>query len=221
VLIVALETSGRPASVAARNGGRRLFASLAPDRPHASDLLSTLDGLLGSLGARPADIEAVIVGTGPGSYTGLRVGIATALGLSRGSGAVLLAVPSGETVAFAELQPGSEGVVLVDARQGELYYAHYRRTLDEVEILRAPCVLPAADVAAILPVDVPIFGDAAAADAARLAPDQRARLAPQANPRADSLLALGATRLERSGPHSPDSIEPLYLRPFAARQRRR
>lgn len=221
MLIVALETSARPPSVAVSLGGRRVSVALAPDRPHASDLLSVLDRLLRSLGARPADIGAAIVGTGPGSYTGLRVGIATALGLSRGSAALLLGVPSGETVAFAELAPGAEGVALLDARQGELYYAHYRRTADEVETVRAPCVVTAEELALLLPQDIPIFGDVAAADAAQLTPAQRTRLHPQAMPRADALLELGAARLERSGPHSPAAVEPLYLRPFAARQRRR
>jgi tRNA threonylcarbamoyladenosine biosynthesis protein TsaB len=220
-LVVALETSGRPASVAARVGERAAFAPLAPDRPHASDLLATLDGLLRELGAAPADIRAVIVGTGPGSYTGLRVGIATALGLARGVGADLVGVPSGETTAYAELAPGGEAIVLIDARQNELYFAHYRRVQDEVEIVRAPCVVTAAEIAAIAPDAIPIFGDEAAADAARLTAEQRARLRPGALPRADALLVLGAARRERSGPQAPSSIEPLYLRPFAARQRKR
>jgi tRNA threonylcarbamoyladenosine biosynthesis protein TsaB len=221
MLIAAVETSARPPSVAVRLAGTARSAALALDRPHASDLLSNLDELIRSIGARPSDLRAVIVGTGPGSYTGLRVGIATALGLSRGSGAVLRGVPSGETIAFAALEPGMEGVVLIDARQEELYFAHYRRTEDEVETLRAPCVLTAEEVAISLPESLPIFGDAAAADAARLTDDQRARLRPEAAPSARALLELGARRLERIGPQSPSAIEPLYLRPFAARQRRR
>jgi tRNA threonylcarbamoyladenosine biosynthesis protein TsaB len=226
-VVVALETSARPASVAVRRGERSAFARLAPDRPHASDLLATLDRLLSEVGAAPSDasaqphIGAVIVGTGPGSYTGLRVGIATALGLSRGSGAVLAGVPSGETTAFAELAPGREAIALLDARQGELYYAHYRRTADEVEIVRAPCVVTAAELSGILPDVIPIFGDEAAADAARLTSEQRSRLVREASPRADALLTLGAARLVRIGPQQPSSIEPLYLRPFAARQRKR
>jgi tRNA threonylcarbamoyladenosine biosynthesis protein TsaB len=221
MLTVALETSARPPSVAVSDGVRSAHAALAPDRAHASDLLSALDRLLTGIGARPGAIQVVLVGTGPGSYTGLRVGIATALGLARGSGADILGVPSGETVAFAELRPGEEGVALIDARQDELYFAHYRRTPDEVEIVRAPCVVAAPELAALVPDGIPIFGDAAAADAGSLSPEQRSRLRSQAIPRAEALLALGAARFERSGPHAPQSIEPLYLRPFAARQRRR
>jgi tRNA A37 threonylcarbamoyladenosine modification protein TsaB len=111
-------------------------------------------------------------------------------------------------------------VVLIDARQNELYFAHYRRTAHEVEIVRAPCVLPANDVADALPDGVPIFTDAAGMDAARLTHAQRARVRT-AGAQAESLLVLGAARLERSGPHAPHEIEPLYLRPFAASQRRR
>jgi tRNA threonylcarbamoyladenosine biosynthesis protein TsaB len=220
MLIVAIETSSRAGSVAAGDGARVLCATLDEQRMHARDLLPALDRLLAELEARAADVRAVIVGTGPGSYTGLRVGIATALGLARASGAALRGVPSGETLAFAELAPGEDAVVLIDARQSELYFAHYRRTPREVEIVRAPCVLPANDVEAALPDGVPIFTDAAGMEAARLTHAQRERVRG-AGARADSLLVLGAARLERSGRQAPHEIEPLYLRPFAASQRRR
>ena len=53
---------------------------LGGERPHACDLLPALEQLLARLGAAPADLATILVGTGPGSYTGLRVGVATALG---------------------------------------------------------------------------------------------------------------------------------------------
>jgi phosphoglucosamine mutase len=71
-LAVALETSTRAPSLAVRLGEVTLEAELASARAHASDLLPTLERLLGELGASPRDIAAVVVGTGPGSYTGLR-----------------------------------------------------------------------------------------------------------------------------------------------------
>ena len=73
--IVALETSSRPPSIAVQSGGTTLAFSLEAGRRHASDLLGALESLLSELGQSPASIQAVIVGTGPGSYTGLRVGI--------------------------------------------------------------------------------------------------------------------------------------------------
>ena len=188
---VAFETSARRPSLAVRAGERVLSRELSSDRAHASDLLPTLDLLLRELQVAPADIRAVCVGTGPGSYTGLRVGIATALGLARANGAALLGVPSGDTLAFGELAPGAEAATLIDARQGELYFARYRRTDDEVLVVHAPCVIQPGELAALLPPAITIFAEP------------------------------GALRLARGGPHAPRDVEPLYLRPFAARTRRR
>jgi len=221
MLSVALETSARPSSVAAGLGGRVLAHSLDAARAHASDLLPALAALVAELGAAPASIAEVVVGIGPGSYTGLRVGVATALGLARASGARLLGVPSGAVLAFGELAPGEELVHLLDARSGELYFAHYLRLAAEVETLAAPCVTTRAGLAARLPRGVAIFGDATVADAAGLDPEQRARLSTDRVPRAEAALALGRIRLAARGPMEPGEIEPLYLRPFAAKARKR
>jgi tRNA threonylcarbamoyladenosine biosynthesis protein TsaB len=220
-LVVALETSSRSPTVAVRAGDAMLEARLESARAHASDLVPALDRMLKELGATAAEITAVLVGTGPGSYTGLRVGIATALGIARGCCAALRGVPSGETLCYGELEPGEEAVVLLDARAGEIYFAHYRRREDEVEVLRPPCVLRPDEVATALPETVSIFGDETAARAAGLVSSARARIRAPALPRAQALLALGSLRLERLGAHAPSEVVPLYLRPFAVRQGRR
>jgi len=219
-LAIALETSARSASVAVRAGPREVEVELEAGRAHAGDLLPALDRILREIGASPGEVTSVLVGTGPGSYTGLRVGIATALGIVRGCRAALRGVPSGETLCFGELAAGEEAVVLLDARAGELYFAHYRRSADEVEVVRAPCVLPPGEVEAVLPAAGSIFGDAAAFESARLAPKWRARLRPGIFPRARALMSLGSARLERMGGQDPTQVAPLYLRPFAVKQRR-
>lgn len=218
---VAIETSTRSASVALKYGTEVRSATLTASRAHASDLLPELDRLCSELGTTPAAIQSVFVGTGPGSYTGLRVGIATALGLVRGTGAVLLGVPSGETVAYAELAPGAECAFLLDARQAQVYYARYRRGADDVEVLQPPCVMSTSEIGAKLEDDVTIFGDATVADAASLSAAQRARLVTDVIPSAARLIDLGREQLARRGPDAPESVEPLYLRPFAAKARKR
>jgi tRNA threonylcarbamoyladenosine biosynthesis protein TsaB len=222
-LAVALETSTARPSLAVRRGERLEEATLTGGRTHASDLLPTLGELLARLGAGPADIAAVVVGTGPGSYTGLRVGVATALGLARGAGAAVRGVPSLEAVAFAELAPGQSAAFLLDARQGELYLARYRREAREVQPLLPPCVTAAAELGGLLVAGERVFADDATLRAAELEAE-RAR-APggfaQAWPRAAALLTLGVARLEREGGQREDELEPLYLRAFAARTRRR
>jgi len=217
---VAIESSARQASIAVRVGTRSLGAQLSSERAHASDLLPLLDRLLGELDRRPDTIEALFVGTGPGSYTGLRVGIATALGLARATGAALLGVPSGDTLAFGGLAVGEEAATLIDARQGQLYFARHRRLEHEVEVVHPACVITPAELAALLPAGIPIFADASSAEAAGLDERQRARLRPSI-PSALVLLELGALRLARDGAQEAARLEPLYLRPFAASQRRR
>jgi tRNA threonylcarbamoyladenosine biosynthesis protein TsaB len=200
-LEVALETSSLRPSVAVRVAGRIESRTLAGDRPHASDLLPALEHLLAGFEASPRDITAVLVGTGPGSYTGLRVGIATALGLVRGTGAALFGVPSLEALAYGELAQGSAAAFLLDARQGELYLARYRREEEGVAVLQPPCVTTPAELGRLLQPDEPVYADGAAL------------------PRAAALLELGARRLAREGPHVAEDVEPLYLRAFAVRSR--
>ncbi len=230
---VALETSSARPSVAARLGDRCLEAQLSGESAHASDLLPVLERLLHELGAHPVTAEgrgsprsmgAVLVGTGPGSYTGLRVGLATALGLARGTGAQLGAVPSLEAQAFGDLAPGESAAFLLDARQGELYLARYRRELEAVSVLLAPCVTTREQVATLLVPGERLFADEAALRAAgldRLREEQPARCVTDRVPRARSVLDLGALRLALEGADAPEEVEPLYLRAFAAKARRR
>lgn len=220
-IIVALETSARAASVAVRSGNRERELALELGRAHASDLLPAVDAIVRDLGGTPREIALVLVGTGPGSYTGLRVGIATALGLVRGCGALIRGVPSGETLCFGELEPGEEASVLLDARAGEIYFAHYRCLAGEVEVLRDACVLRPDQVLGNLPRGGPIFADAGAITSLGLPDEVRERVRLDTAPRASALLALGIARVERSGGHDPLEVRPLYLRAFAVKARKR
>ena len=226
--VVALETSGRPSSVAVSCGGEILEEVLQEERAHASDLLPALERLMEKAGLAPADIESVFVGIGPGSYTGLRVGLATALGLARGSAAPIYAVPSGETRVYAECEPGTTGALLLDARQGELYFAHYERTPDDVRVLVAPKVTTPSELGALLPEAAVVLGDEAVAENeavtgldARTRENVRVPRQDGGFPRAAALLELGLARVA-SGTLEPTPYpEPLYLRPFAAKPRKR
>jgi len=221
MLHVAIETSHRRASIALRHGDEVLSSALDPERAHASDCLPVLADWFEERGLSPRAIDAVFVGIGPGSYTGLRIGVATALGLARGADAALRGEASGEGLAWRELAPGQTGVHLLDARQQELYFAHYRRTTDGVEVLEPPCVLRYAQLAGRLDNEALIFGDAPALELAGLAESvgERFRAAPP--PDAVSLLELGAARLDALGAQPFNEVLPLYLRPFAAKVRRR
>lgn len=218
-LTCALETSARPPSVALDAGGGLQLRELGEARRHASDLLPTLAILLEQASATAQDLDLVCVGTGPGSYTGLRVGIATALGLARGTSAGVVTVPSVAALAYGALEPGEEATVLLDARARELYVARYRRDEDGVTELLTPQVTTAEQLQ--LPPTGVLLGDASVAEAAGLDEAQRARLVTDSHPRADAVLRLGRARYEAEGSTPLEEVAPLYLRPFAATARKR
>jgi tRNA threonylcarbamoyladenosine biosynthesis protein TsaB len=220
-LAIAIEASTRAPSIAIQLGDQVLEERLAGDAPHASDLLPALERLLARIGAAPRDIERIVVGLGPGSYTGVRVGVATALGLARGSGAALRGVASMEALAWGELEPGQTGSVLLDARASELYFATYRRSADALEVLTAPCITTRAELPSLLVPHARLFADPDALRAADLETRTDLQLARNVVPRASALLDLGLRRFERDGPQPAAALEPLYLRAFAAKSRRR
>lgn len=216
-LEVALETSARPPSVALRSPSGTLERELASDRAHASDLLPALDDFLRGTGAAPGDVAAVYVGIGPGSYTGLRAGLALAKGLVLGTGAKLVGVSSLETTAWSALAGDGRGTFALDARQGEVYLARYERRGGDLHVLLEPCVRPLGGLAAELVAGEPLWCDEAVrAHAQPLGLD--VRVAPA--PRAAVLLELGARALRRRGADDPRTLEPTYLRPFAFRPTR-
>jgi tRNA threonylcarbamoyladenosine biosynthesis protein TsaB len=214
---IALECSTAVGSVALRASSGELHESRFDCRTHAKSLVDELAVLLRAAGERPDSIARVLVGIGPGSYTGLRVAIATALGLSRGSGASLHAISSYEALAWGELAVGEEGIVLADARAGRLYFAHYLREPHDVEVVAAPRLIDRDDAAKPWESRARLFCEPALADALGL----RERGPSSIEPSARALLDLGERRLASGTLTTSTDIEPLYLRPVQATERRR
>src|SRR4051794_22577274 len=96
-------------------------------RRHARDLTPAVAELLAGAGWRPRDLEGVIVGVGPGSYTGLRVGVMSAKALAFATGCALLAVPTFDVI--ARQAPAESGTlhVLADAQQDKIYVQPFAR----------------------------------------------------------------------------------------------
>lgn len=220
-LRLAIELSTRTGSVALARGGRCEQRTLERARAHASDLLPAVDALARDLGVEGdvgSRLDAVLVGTGPGSYTGLRVALATALGLARGSGAKLRGVPSFDVLVYGALAPGEEGFVAIDAHAGACYVGHYRRDADDVVALAPPEAASVTSlrerVGALRPRTRLLLG---AELAASLALDDVSLVQTDVTPRAAALLELGGRRLAALGPEEPARLEPLYLRAFGER----
>ena len=126
-------------------------ADVLVDRPHnvtgsyADSLLPLLDGMLEEAGLARADLDALAVARGPGSFTGVRIGVATVKGLAFGLGVPLYAVSTLEAMAAAMLleRPDRDWAVpSLDARRGELFAGVYRRRGAWVEVVAPPASLP-------------------------------------------------------------------------------
>ena len=137
-LLLAIETATAAAGVALLRGDAVVAARALPgDRPASETLLPTLIALLGESGVALPAIEVFAVSAGPGSFTGLRVGVATVKGLAFGSNAVVVSVPTLAALARRAAPAPGPIVALLDARRGEVYAAVYDR--DPAE---PPCIGP-------------------------------------------------------------------------------
>ena len=130
--ILLIETSTALCSVAmAVDGKIAAYRESAEPRAHASKTAVFVKEILDELGIAAKDCDAVCVCAGPGSYTGLRVGVSTAKGLCFGAGIPLLSVTGTDVLAAAAIQdgllpPGCKYIVpMIDARRMEVYSAVY------------------------------------------------------------------------------------------------
>lgn len=141
-LLLTLDTSTPVGSVAVSRGERLLGEVLLdPGTTHSDRLLPALRQLLDDLGMSLEQVDAYGVVTGPGSFTGLRVGIATVKGLALATGRPALGVSSLATLAMALPFCTHQVCALLDARKQEVYAGVYRTTSGHPEVLREPAAI--------------------------------------------------------------------------------
>ena len=155
--LLAIETA-TPAQSVALVEDDRLLAELSYEAQgnRGGMLLPTVDRVLRKAGVAPGDLDAVAVSVGPGSFTGLRVGLATAKGLALGAGARLAGMSTLE--ALAEGYALTDGMIcaLLDAYRGEVYMAVFRRNGNVLERVAPDVVLaPGAVASALAAVEGP------------------------------------------------------------------
>jgi tRNA threonylcarbamoyladenosine biosynthesis protein TsaB len=190
-------------------------------RRHAAEIIRLVDFVLRRLSLRPSDLEGIVVGDGPGSFTGLRIGWSAAKGLAHEAGLDIRAIPSlMAAAAGAARRLGTDPIAACfDALRGQVYAAIYVFHPDRVETLVEPTVLTPAELARIAPVRPRLV---VGAGLARFEPEMTrwAGTPPvpleSLPPPAAMLLGL----LERAGAgralDDPAGAEPVYGRPAEA-----
>jgi tRNA threonylcarbamoyladenosine biosynthesis protein TsaB len=165
-LYLALDTAtGRPTLALGTPADPGADIPLPGRRELSRDIERLAAGLLGARGARVQGLAGVVVADGPGSFTGLRIGIAFAKGVCRAVGVPLLAAPSLLGAARAAAPDGAAALVAFDALRGDVFRAAYRFGAGGVEVLLAPELARAEDPE---PPGIAVRAGEAAASAAAL-----------------------------------------------------
>jgi tRNA threonylcarbamoyladenosine biosynthesis protein TsaB len=220
-LILALESAGPAASVAVLRGEALLAEVRGPaGRTGAESLLPCVDAALRQAGVALGAVAAYAVSIGPGSFTGLRVGVATVKGLAFGDARPVLAVPTLAALALGADAGELPVVALLDARRGEVYAAAWRFETGGgpgVAALAQPPfegVYTPEALAAALPAACVLAGEGLGAGGTRLLALVGAgvRIAGAAAPRARDVGLLGLRLLADGETRSAGEIAPRYLR---------
>ena len=164
--ILAFETTDAVASVALYLDGEVFESVIDTDRRHAESVLPAAEALLSAHGFTTADMDAFAADVGPGSFTGVRIGVCTANALGAAHRKPVIAVNSLETIAyrFRDVIPHRDAVcALIDARNGNGYGAVFRNSdcepYAQTESI-PPCACVIAEFVSNLPDDCFLVGSA-------------------------------------------------------------
>lgn len=209
---LALDTSGLEQAIVVFDGRRLLAAEDWSRRADDPPVLARLQRLVGRAGGRPEDLEALAAGRGPGSFTGLRVGLAIAAGLAYARHIPLYLMDSLPIIAWrAGADPAP--IALRDAGRGEVFASRSPEP---------PVRIPAAELADWLPPSGRIFDDPPR-KLSDWVPSAAPRIVPEAERRSLSaaLFDSAIRTFESQKPLRYDEVQALYVQPAAAEERRR
>jgi tRNA threonylcarbamoyladenosine biosynthesis protein TsaB len=205
--VLGIETATSRLSVALGDESGAASISVDGDRRHVEELAPIIERLVDLTGWRLTDLELLGVDIGPGLFTGMRAGIATAQGLALALGLHVVPVRSVDVIAHPFRHAGRPVVVVVDARRGEVFRSIHR---DGEVVVEPTCTAPAA-VAAEVELLGPslVVGDGAVRYRSVFEAAGEVEIVP-GSPSAEAVVALAVGSPESAV--DPSLLEALYLR---------
>jgi tRNA threonylcarbamoyladenosine biosynthesis protein TsaB len=157
---LAIETSGRIGSIALADEGQVVSESQFPHGlKHAAEIIPIIDRLCRERHWLPADLQQLYVSAGPGSFTGLRIGITLAKTLAFATGIKLVAVPTVRVLVENAPPNATHAIIVLDAKRDQIYAARFERA-GEMWLQREPAHLDSlASMLACCPRPVHLLGD--------------------------------------------------------------
>ena len=226
MLILGIETSGHTGGVALVKDGQVISEAVTGvERTHSERLMPALDWTLKSSGWQYDDLCGISVSVGPGSYTGLRIGVVTAKALGFGLGIPVVGVGTLKSLAYNTAGTGGVSVSLIDARRSRVYWSAWVfedgdddglcLVEDSLETIDLVCQR-LAEIEGERPGEKYCFlGSGAERYRAPLIESLKSGALAQpglVQPRAASVALLGSRRLSKGDSDDVDSLEPRYMR---------
>jgi tRNA threonylcarbamoyladenosine biosynthesis protein TsaB len=214
--LLAGDTSTSVNTVAVLDGDRVLAETVVESgRTHTERLLGTIDWVLGQAGITLDALDVLAVSVGPGSFTGLRVGLATWKGLAAGSGLGLIGVPTLDAMTRVNVFRDAFVCPLLDAKMGEVFGAVYSFTAGTRRKLTEDRACPVDDILAGLDGEIVFLGDGAEKYRERI--ERRIQRAvfvpgPFSVPRASAVALEAQAMLDADVSTDPAAVVPVYLR---------
>ncbi len=225
MVVLGIETSSLHGGVALV-GAEGLIAEyvLNIEVTYSERLLPAIERVLADAGLTVGDLGGLAVAIGPGSFTGLRIGLSTAKGLAVASGQPLVGVPTLRALAWALPFSPHPICPILDARKGEVYCALFRWAGGELAQAMEDAALPPEALAARIAEPTLFVGDGVAAVgpflARALGPRALFVSPPLSGARPVAVASLGRERLLRGERDDPAALVPRYLRPSEAELKR-
>ena len=216
VRVLGIETATWTASVAIIEDGKTLAeVTLQESANHGSALFPLLDDALSAANTSLDDIDLIAVSIGPGSFTGLRIGLSMAKGLALARGIPVVGVPTLKALAWAAGPRSHLLWTVLDARKREVYAAAFDPRRDMEQVVPA-AVCTAEEIAAHLIPPCTVVGNGidtyGAIFRSRWGNGIELRAAADVPPSAVAVASLGLADFRERGPEELNGLEPCYVR---------